>query len=153
MQQATHDKRFCVVSGAVDLSGKLHELSQLQIKQQDNAGGVTDEVQNLLSSYNAVVSFSGAWEPILKQVHLMTLYKDTICIDHEWKSFFTDLLIHLNFPSELLPVLAGLTTLFGIFIKLEFFHAQCSFRQDLFSGMWLSHLVILRILMHKQQSP
>jgi len=59
----------------VDLSGKLHELSQLQIKQQDNAGGVTDEVQNLLSSYNAVVSFSGAWEPILKQVHLMTLYK------------------------------------------------------------------------------
>ena len=75
MQQATNDKRFCVVSGAVDLSGKLHELSQLQIKQQDNAGGVTDEVQNLLSSYNAVVSFSGAWEPILKQVHLMTLYK------------------------------------------------------------------------------
>jgi len=45
------------------------------------------------------------------------------------------------------------TSLFGIFIKLEFFHAQCSFRQDLFSGMWLSDLVILRILMHKQQSP
>ncbi|ESP00644.1 hypothetical protein LOTGIDRAFT_157925 [Lottia gigantea] len=37
-------------------SGKLHELSQVQIKQQDQTALITEEVQQALDSYNTIIT-------------------------------------------------------------------------------------------------
>lgn len=58
-------KAVVVFLGSVNLSGKLQELSQLQIKQQDSAGQLSEEVQNVLSAYNSIVSFHQLYMYIL----------------------------------------------------------------------------------------
>ncbi|KAL4228025.1 Dynactin subunit 3 [Mactra antiquata] len=44
------------IKAVPSLGGKLQELSQLQIKQQDDAGTISEDTQNMLSMYNSIIT-------------------------------------------------------------------------------------------------
>ncbi|XP_045216917.1 dynactin subunit 3-like isoform X1 [Mercenaria mercenaria] len=44
------------IKAVPSLTGKLQDLSQLTIKQQDEAGKLSEEIESLLSTYNAIIT-------------------------------------------------------------------------------------------------
>ncbi|XP_071117824.1 dynactin subunit 3-like [Haliotis cracherodii] len=62
------------IKAAPKLAGKLHELSQLQIKQQDQASQFNDEARSCLEAYNSIVTLLSKqfiqWDEILTKAEI-----------------------------------------------------------------------------------
>ncbi|XP_060062748.1 dynactin subunit 3-like [Ylistrum balloti] len=60
-------------------TSKFQELSRAQLSQQDKAAEITDEVRNILSAYNNIVSMASKqfvqWDEILTKLEMAKLSK------------------------------------------------------------------------------
>jgi len=82
IQTFCHNLSCDVFLDAGNHSGRLQELSRVQVSQQDAAGQLTDRTLQLLASYNNIVSF------ILR--HHLTVPSFTFISSFSIKYYFTE---------------------------------------------------------------